>query len=637
MPMPWERKKPWPYEMVIERAGFDPVGVRLRPGENGQLVGQRSRRVDAVSPSTYDQGSLNPYIERPFVMGRLDGGMGEAVQRSNTTNRYKAAFGVDCSIGGLRRLGPEFTAPAVPALATSPKTVRQVLAGPAAGGTTDQLYALRGRNVDALIAGTWTLSKDFGATNQPTAAVVFQGTTGTKGIFVSTENGQLWEFDGTTWTVAVLPAGASAYAVERVGDELYIGGANAVHVATADPLLAASWGGAILVGDESGRITYLKSINNVLFVFKTDGVYTLNSDGSVNDLTPEFRPQAAATNGVNAVPFRDRLWFAYADSYYQIDSDGGYAAAGPELLTENDSSVNGSPVSGAAHAGWFLYLLVYNARHNVTHLLKYGTWTPGADTSAASFAPVWHGAIKSWSGKQGTRCDVTYLGTNPTLWVGFSDGTLEQAVLPVRTPDPAEDTACRFQTTGTLYWPIHHGMAQEDDKHWRRFGASGPHLDADDYVTVAWEVDASGLITVEPTHLDASGESFVPEDAMVGKIIEVQERLTGTATSTPIVESVVLYEQVRAARLELEYRCVAIASNHGARLDGVVERRSADQILTALKSTAGPGPTTVWLIDGRHLDVDFVEYGEAVPNPDARYGVEWDVPLALVEWRDTPA
>jgi hypothetical protein len=455
--------------------------------------------------------------------------------------------------------------------------------------------------------------------------------------WVATIGGELWsDQGGAGWAQAVLPGGAFAEHVERVGDELYLGGVDEIRVCTAgaDPLLAASWGGAIRVGDSTGTITGLKAVGGVLFVFKTDGWYSLNADGSVNELAPEQRALAAAGNGANPVPFRDRLWVGYAGAYYQIDADGGYAASGPELLTENGSTVRGLPVSGAGHAGWFLYLGVYDATTNESNLLKYGTWRPGEDTSSAAFASVWHGSLVQWAGKQVTRLDVTYLGANPTLWVGFADGSVQWTALPADTPDPAQDSNCRFQTSGTVDWPDHHGMAQSDDKHWRRIAATGD-IDAVNWVNVAYALDA-GAYVLPGDRIESSGASFVPPDPLVGKVIHFREGYHGPGTSTPVVESVVLYEQVRTARLELEYACTAAASNRAVRLDGQVDRRSAEQIRAALRATAGPGPTTVWLPDGTRQDVDFVAYGEAIPNPDARYGVEWDVPLNLVQWRDTP-
>lgn len=632
MPQPWSRSKPWPYDLLIEPATGPAVGVRLRPGENGQMVGQRSRRVDAVSPSTYDQGALNPYIEKPFVMGRLEGGMGEVVQRSATTTRYKVARGVDASIGGIRRLGPEFVSQTVPAIAAAPKSVLQVLVGP---GVTDQVFALRGREVDRYSAGVFLLSKDFGPADLPSSAVRFNGN-----LMVATGGGALWQYDGITpWAAAVLPVGALATQVERIGEELYIGGGDEIRVLTAgaDPLLAASWGGAIQVGDLTGTIVGLKGIGGVLFVYKTDGLYSLNPDASVNELTPEFRGRAAGTDvwsGRNAASWDDALWFGYGDAYYRMDAGATYTPIGPERLVENNTDVRGVPVSGAGHAGWFFYLAVYNATTTDSHLLKYGTWAPGQDGAAYRFGDAWHGALKSWTAKQVTRIDVTYLDGAPRLWVGFTDGTIELAVLPTRTPDPAQDSACRFQTTGYTDWPDHHGEAQGDNKHWRRIAASGPNLAPSTYLQVNYSVD--GAAPVAGGSITASGASLIPSAPVVGKLIRVQEQLIGTATATPQVESVVLYEQVRPVRLELEYACVAVASNRVARRDGVVDRRSADQIRAALQATAGPGPTTVWMPDGTHQDVDFVSYGEAIPNPDARYGVEWDVPLALVQWRDTP-
>jgi len=655
MSTPWSRRAPYPWSLEVDVGdGKGWQGLMLKPTREGFLTGRASPFLEGVSPTTYEYGAARPDEETTFLFGRLTGGMGERVQSSSTSRRYYYAQGVDCSIGGIARLGPAFTAATLPAALASPSSVRQIVVGPGASG--DQLFLLRGQEVDARVAGTWSLSHDFTAGNQPNQAVVFQGTAGTRGLWVATTQGQLWKFDGTTWTQATLPAGASAQFVERVEGELFVGAGAYVRVCTADPLLAASWGGAIQVGDLSTSITYLKAVDDVLFVFKADGVYTLNADGSDNDLTPELRPQAAATNGVGAVAWRDRLWFPYGDAYYSLGSSGAFTPVGPERLAENDSPVRGLAVSATPHADWFLYLGLYNPATSMSYLLKHGTWLPdqGTDaTGAYRFADVWHGSIAEWS-KRVTRLDVDYLGTNPVLWVGFADGSLESAVLPARTPDPALDPACRFAGLGGgwLWAPAHDDQFGADVKAFHGMTALGPRITTAQRVSVRYRVDPPLFGGIELTlgFFTAPGQRLefpdlttpVARDESTGRQLLFRLGLETTdATLTPIVEGVGLHEAVRpdAARpaLRVAWSATVRGGNRIVRRDGVLSRTRAEAIVAAARTMAqAAGHVLVRFPDGVVRAVAAVEYAAALHPEEGRDGLEVDIPLRLVTYRTVP-
>lgn len=468
MPGPFSRAAPFPYDCTLDPGdGLGPVGLMLVPGEEGLLVARSEESLGNVAPTAYGYASQDPTVETTFEFGRLTGGMGESVQGSGPARRYRYALDVDCSIAGMPRLGPAFEDEAfpgirAPAFAGDPLEVRQFVT--ALHGSTRTLFALVDQYVYARIAGTWTLSKDFGAADEPMQAVEFQGTTGSGGLWVATILGELWLYDGAAWTQATLPAAvppdpaAFAERVEVVGGELYIGSGWEVRKATADPLLAASWSGSIKVGHQATRISGLRAVGNTLFVFKWDGIYTLNADASDNDLFPEMRSQQRVSNGRTAVPWKDALWFAFGDGFYRMDAGASLEAIGPERLVDLDPAIRGQSVSAAGHADWFLYLATYNAGVNTSYLLKYGTWANADQESGFEFLDAWHGAVAHWVGKRITRVDVIEFDAEhdptadgPRLWVGFDDGTVAYAELPVRTPDPAADDRC--VPAGTLVEP----------------------------------------------------------------------------------------------------------------------------------------------------------------------------------------
>jgi hypothetical protein len=647
MSTPWSRRAPFPWSIEVDVGdGTGWHGLMLKPTQAGLMTGKMSDFLGEVAPTSYEYGAARPDEETTFVFGRLVGGMGELIQSSATSRRYRYAIGVDCSIGGMPRLGPLFAAATLPAPLGATPLVRQFVVGPGPSG--DALFVLRGQGVYLFSGGAFALSHDFGAGNDPLQAAVFQGTAGSRRLLVATQLGQLWGYDGTAWLPADFQAGEAAQYVEVVADEVYIGAANAVRRATDDPLVAGMFGGEIGVGHRGTRVTYLRAVADTLYIFKSDGIYTLNADGSDNDLFPELRPQAATSNGVNATPWRDALWFAYGDAYYRLGADAALAPIGPERLVENTGPVRGVAVTGAAHADWFLYLGLHNATTGVSYLLKYGTWTPGEPGTAPAnyhFDDVWNGALASWS-KQVTRLDVVHLG-QPTLWVGFADGSVESTALPTRTPDPAADVACRFQSVGQLYWPLHDAVFGADKKAFHGVTALGPALSAGQSARQYWRTDPAAAYAALTPDVTTNGQRLefpdlttgAPRDAATGLQLDAYTELrTSASTLTPVLEGIALHEAVRPAAgdpaMRLSWTATVAAGNRVVRRDGVLSRVTAEAVLGLVRAAAtAAGHIRVRGPDGVVVGVAAIEYAQSLAPETGRDGLEHDVPVRFVQFR----
>lgn len=341
----------------------------------------------------------------------------------------------------------------------------------------------------------------------------------------------------------------------------------------------------------------------------------------------------SAYYGRNAAPWGDHLWFQFGEGFWRLDGDGNLDPIGYERLNGLDAELRSPAVAFAGHGTWFGYAATAGG-----HLMKFGEWVAPGSGDVDQFADVWNGSIAEWAGKTPVCAAVESVAEGvPYLRVGFSDGSIESTRLPQHSPDPADDEDCEFVTGGTgeesyVEWPDHHALAQADVKRWRGFSATGPVLDADNYVTVQYRTDPGDAWTELGTPLTTSGQRVNLPSGVASYELMVRELLHGTRTSTPEVESVVLHEQVRPELL-LEYQATAIAGNNVARRDGSVDRRTAAQVRTALQATAGPGPTTVELPTGESTEMDFVDYGEALRNENARWGLEWDIPVTMVKFR----
>lgn len=629
----YSRQRPFPWDGELDLGdGSGWHGLMFVPGQDGLLVGRQVQSLGRIVPSTYSYANQDPAIEATFTFGNLIGGMGEAVQQSGLApTRYRFALGVDASIGGKPRLGPLFVPEALPAPIGVVADVQQFVVGP--GESTDALFCLRGQGVYIRIGGAWTLSKDFGAFNYPQQAVVFQGTAGNRRLWVSTALGELWGFGGATWTKATLPGYVAAQFVERVGRELFIGSNSTVANCTADPL--ATWNGAIQVGDHGSRITYLKSINDEILIFKEDGVYSLNPDGSDNELFSELRAHPLLTNGQHATVWKDRVYFRHGSEFYRMDAAATLEPIGPERLVDLDPTIQGASVSAAGWADWFLWHSTYRAVDNTSFLLKFGTWTNTDAPISVAFQEAWHGAVASWVGKAISRLDVIHLDGESMLWAGFVDGTIEMAVLPTLSPDPSSNASCRFVPSGSIYWPRHHAGYAVTQKSWHAFSVFARGLVPG--VTVEqFYLPPGGVTYVSAGVFTASGQRIELPNTLADLSLDTYTVLQSTqSTLTPILDGVGLSESIRphAPTQRLSWTFSVAARTNIPRRDGVVSRMSPVTIRNLLRLAAEQPGMARWRFPEEIVTGSLVTYGESLANADHRKGYEWTIPVELVGFK----
>jgi hypothetical protein len=658
------RRRPWPYD--IEVMG---TPVILRPQESGLLIGRKMQTLANVAPITYDYSSQPVYAERTFAFRRIRGGYGERVQRSPTPTRYYWGTNVDLSIGGLQIKGPlvhEITPPLSGPVAffidardnqvQAPDEPPWVPFEPAPLAT----FAGAGRYILRRTGDTpdaWAVSHDLGqydpgdgtmVDDQAIKAVRFwpAGTGQTDDcLYVTTKSGGLWEFDGTTWAKSP----QQAYSIAVLRDELWIStGRNTIRNCTADPMVDTNWNAEIIVGDQSQAVTNLECLDNALYIFKENGVFTLNPDTSVNDRFPSLRQQPRPRNGVNANAWIDRLWFGYGDSYYYLDNAGNLSPTGPNILVENNSEVQGEVMAFQGHASWFGYYGMWNESSGNSYLVKHGTWMnpDEAQTANYQFFEVPNGAIKLWQGRKILSLYVSDCapGLNSRMYCGFEDGGIGWFLLPYGTPNPAHpDSGCEFTTDESwVYWPLHHAMFQADAKSYRGFSAFGPRIGTQNPVRVEYRV-AQQFAEMPPDvqapwvglgrDFTFSGERIELDSNVFGYAIEVRHGLLSTVGSTPVLEGMALHEQVRPA-LQLEYTFTVNARRHLARRDGVIDHRTPAQIREAcLEWAAAIGSVEAYMPDEGIQDISIVDYSEALSPVTKRYGTDWDISMKAIQFR----
>lgn len=680
--MPWNgqasKRRPWPYDAYIGN-----VRVMLAASQDGTLIGTKSKTLDQIAPTNYEYGSANPFLERTESWNELYGGMGELVQPETRPRRYQYATRADLSVDGYWMKGPNFENH-VETVDPGAGEVRQLIK--ALRGGIETIFAICQNGVWARTSdGVWSPSLTVNTTLSlpitvfPQSAVRFKGAGGSTNdyLWLGCSSGNYYRFDGTSWSLGSNVQGPlnptngldpQARYCERVGNELWVAGDYWVSKVEEDPTDRSKWAGAIYIGDQTSKITYLKAINNVLYIFKTDGVYTISSAGIDQELFPTLRNKQTPTNGLNAAVWMNRMWFSFQDDVYTIDVNGQIQPDGLERMLENVSDVRGRLVATAGHNTWFNYEVYYNVYTGASYLVKHGTWveSPNAEASI-HFTDSHHGSLAEWQ-KQAT-CMQILPNLHPTgndrLYVGFANGTVEWCVLPRSTPNPANDLNCEFTGLDSIvYLPVHHANFQADNKFWRGISVPGPHITATEYVQVDYRYDLVNpgtfwerlSVPADPPTDPVTHEVRPPDDKfmMPGKRlnwptiqpiysknillrVHLIRDLTATPPSplnfTPVIEGVNIHEAIRP-EISLEYLFSIDCKSYLPRHNGTVDRRRGSKIRDDLLAlTSDIGAVLVKLPDGTTQEMLITDYKESMIPKEKRRDMGFSVQIKALQMK----
>jgi hypothetical protein len=662
------RRRPWPYDAYI-----GPVKTRLAPVE-GQLVTEKTKTLDATAPIDYTYGSANPFKERTSEWQDLFGGFGQSEAPTTIPRRYDHAEYVDASIDGLWMLGPRFE-----------DHIETIDDSPAPGEVRQLVKALHGGVLTVFAIcenGVWRRSGDGswveslttatspalpGGTH-PQQALRFKhrGVTPLDALYLATDNTNLYRYDGAAWTVAGAAAGPGTGAVqgearwlERVGDEFWVAGDYWIVKCEDDPMNRPNYSGVIYIGDQTAKVTQIKQVDNTLYAWKEDGIYTVDQDGVDVDLFPTLRYRNNLANGKNASVWIDRIWFTYGDQTLMLDSQATLKPDGFEQMLENTSVVRGQWIGGAGHNTWFFYEVYYNTAINTSFLVKHGTWVE--ETSSASkpgvsqYAEAHHGAIYQWN-KRATSATVVsglHTGGNDRLYIGFSNGTVEWTPLPRHSPNPAEDTNCEFTSKPAyMYLPLHHSGFRADNKLYHGVTAFGPRLTAAEWVEVEYKLDVTNSLAPWLTFSTGVDARFTyPGQRQQFSSTESTNPVYGTAIMlrialkknpdttisprylTPMLHGIGIHESLRPA-FSREFTFIVGAKSYMALRDGKVDRRRGSDIYSALLQQAQEVGTVIMLLPtGTYEEMTIIDWHDTSVPENLRRDFEWAIQVHAIQLR----
>jgi len=644
------RRRPWPYHMRIGSilgASTDRLGFMLMPNEQGLLVGRKQQMLDAVVPSVQEYGSAPVYRERTFPLHPV-GGYGERVQSGYGDRRYY--WGQDIQVdGGLFGKGP-LTHQIAPTTVAGGPVTKFIDVPTSTANVFDQLILAGSyvyRRADDTGLGQ-TVSKNFGTL--VTDGVVFQGGFSGAGpsLYVTTASGQMWErTTANVWTQCVLPSGFLAYRLEVVGTELWAADTvnSVIRKVTSDPKVAGSWSGPFFVGNPSVKISALRQTNNQLTIFKEDGsIFTLNSDGTSNDLFPGLRGPTDPTNGQRASAWLGALWFRVGPSFYRLDVPSNQLTpTGPGKLLDNASPVRGNVQAFCGWGGYRAYLTLYNPTTSTSYLLTYGNWEPHVSDEGTSFTfdDQFDGSLAHWDGRQATSMGISGATGQDRLYIGFTDGKWDWIKL-VRSPLAADSGAEFITGPSEIVFPLHHAMFEADLKHWLGFSCFGPVMRPGDEVTLYYRIMASaGAPPTDPTgdwlylgEFIKNGQRIDAPPNLVGNALSLKAALSNTnQTDTPVIEIVAFHERVVPA-FKRDLMMTIDGRGFQTRLDGATVRYTADDVHKAMMNfAAAPGSLAIELPDETVNEVAFFGYGERMAPMSAGGGRAWAMDIQTTQFR----
>ena len=626
----------------------DRVGLMLIAREEGILVGRKQQMLDGVVPSQQEYGSAPVYRERTFI-SRPTAGYGERVQSSWGDRRYY--WGMDIQVsGGLFGKGP-LLHPILPSPATGP--INKFIDG--LHGTTLTQFILAGtrvlRRTDDTNAGQVV---DRAEAVAAIDAARFKGgyAGATDSLYVAYANGVLIERNPAgTWTPCALPAGFLAQRVEVVGTQLWAADCDnsVVRNCSADPKVATNWSGPIFVGNPSYKITAIRSTNNTLVIFKeAGGIFTLNADGSTNDLFPGLRDvPISAENGLRANAWLGALWFNIGPSFYRLEMPGAtLVPSGPGKLLDNASPVRGEVRTFCGWGGFQAYLTLWNPATNASYLLSYGSWEMEQTEAGAQarFDDQFDGALAHWDGRKPTAAYVTGVGApagTSRLYIGFEDGGWDWIKL-VRNPLAADSGAEFNLGPAEMVFPLHHAMFQADIKVWQGFSLFGPVLRPGDEAIVSYRLMASaGAVPADPSgdwlelgEFVHNGQRIDAPPNLSGIALQLKVGLTNSNNATtPVVETVAIHERV-VPMFKRDISGTVDARHVITRMDGAAYRLDVEGVHKLMMNVqAFPGSHAIELPDETVNEIAFFGYSERMLPMQAGGGHGWAIDWQATQFR----
>ena len=563
------------WDIVLDDLGYI-LARREQMGGGGRAwsVETVGASIAQQTPTEQRYGNQAPTVDIPMVWRTAHLGYGDEQQR--VEGRYRYAVNVDARF-------PEQILPGPLVTTLQTNCGSNVVAFFEHGG---ELFCVGGRYCKQIALANDDISteKDFGEGKTATGAAVYDDVAyvgmgyseafwqrstipawnQASGLYM----GKLVVFQDSAW------ASVSQYEVSKFA---------------TTPAIAWNWSYEYEIGDPGRAITSLAELGNLLYVGKRDGLYVLDMTGLGQRLTPELGAYAHADNCMNMRAWHGSLWVPHIRgllNYRHLGTQGFLVTpATPGGPVDEDNPVSGQVTAMAGDNRW-LYVALYTPDGD-TYIVAGREATEG-ERAFVDGPLIWHPLAKIAS----VKCEAMHISglyTNPRLYFGLGDD-VGYIVLPRGGDNPINDANCKYNLTGSIYFPSHSWASPTTTKLWKAIEIQGDKLSSARYVKVYYKVDDGPWLLAGTATFSTSHVLPLAQEGVAGKKIELRLDYTIPNTGAPfLIRAVVLRGAERPQTVALITAMVRCADGLPTRRGGYKCTRLGSEILAELKALSIAG------------------------------------------------
>jgi hypothetical protein len=518
-------------------------------------------------------GNQPAVIEMPMVWKSGHLGYGDELQRAE--GRYFYGENIDARFQDEVLPGPSVTTLTTTCGSNLTRFIEH----------NGKLFLLGGRYVKSIDTSDATVhdERDLGASNAGTDMEVFGGV-----LYVGLGFGAgdfIHRCDAAGTWAQDDDVQAGYFCTKQ--DRFYASGNTyQVKSCAADPFVDGNWTSLYTIGDFGTTITGLCSLDELVYVGKTDGLHALDSNNICPCLTPELRAYKSTDNCRNLMVWHGMVYVPHIRGLlqYQPLGEQGFAVAsvGPGRDVTSNCPVRGQVTALAGDDRW-LYCAVYDGTN---------TWImagrePKTELEATYGRVLWHPLAKIASAK----CEAMFISglwTNPRLWFGAGSSAC-YIVLPANSDNPRQDSNSRYALSGSYYLGANDWKTPTTSKVWKSIEVSAENLAPTRYLDIYYSIDdgtwtLAGRASTSPTHtLSLLGEGLA---GVTGHKIAVRADYVQVGAASPFVlRSIVARAAERPVQVEVITAKIRCADKLPLRKGGTCPRSGAT-ILSDLRALA---------------------------------------------------
>ena len=582
------------HDIVLDSKGYM-LARKQQMGRGGHVWKQEAigSSIARTTPTEMLYGNQPATVEIPMVYRSAHLGYGDELQVGE--GRYRYAQNIDARFPLTILPGPYIKELTVSGSANVNGFFEQ-------GG---KLFCLAGHYCKEIQSNdVIALDKDFGVGKVAVSAAVYNGI-----AYVGMGYSEpFWKRAANeSWSQAV---GLYMGYIAPFKDRLWASVSQyLVASVSADPTISTNWAASYKIGGPGTAITALGELGQLLYTGKEDGLYALDSSGVAQKLTPELSAYQNPTNCMNMCAWHGLMWIPHIRgliTYRKSGDDFVVIPATPGTDIDIDNPVRGQITAMAGDNRW-LYMAMLTADGD-TYILA-GRTAQGDEQTYGLM--IWH-PLARLASKEVHAMHLSGLRTNPCLFMGIG-ANAGYIVLPRHGDNPLQDTNCRYQTFGSIYFPAHSWGTPTTTKIWKSIEIMANNLGLTRYIEIYYKIDDGGWTYAGKVTLSGNHVLALPDEGVAGN--KIAFRLDYTLPNNQswfALRNLVVRGVERPKTIDLITMVVRCADRLPLRGGRGYEERTGAEILADLQALAASDKAVI--LKGLVGEERYVVVQSAIPN-----------------------